>query len=363
MMSDRERETAGTTGHLVTLRPSGKTYVVPDRRPILACALASGISLPYACRMGCCRTCRGRILEGSVDYGEVISAYLDERDKAAGYALLCKASPLTDVVIEVDEQPLLEPPGEFVAMVKRIERVAPDIALVRLRLPLHEPMRFAAGQYIDIVLDDGRRRSYSIANASAASGVIDVELHIQHIPGGAFTDRLFREMKQRERLRFEGPLGTFFLRDGAEPVVLVATGTGYAPLRSIIARALADGSTRPMTLYWGARQRRDLYAFEEPARWASEHPWFRFVPVLSRPTLEDAWTGRTGYVQDAVVRDAPDLSAHAVYASGAPEMVDAARGAFVTHGQLPGDRFYADAFVDASHANPSIKEEPSHARH
>jgi CDP-4-dehydro-6-deoxyglucose reductase len=301
--------------------------------------------------MGCCRTCRGRILEGSVDHGLVLPIYLSETDKEAGYALLCQASPLSDLVVEVDELPALEPPNEYEAIVKRIRRVAPDVAIVDLRLPLHDPMRFASGQYVDILIEDGQRRSYSIANASAAAGLIDVELHIRHVPGGRFTTRLFREMKERERVRFEGPLGTFFLRDGQEPVVFVATGTGYAPARSIIARALETKSVRPMTLYWGARHRRDLYALNEPMRWAAEHPSFRFVPLLSNPTREDEWTGRTGYVQDAVARDLPDLSGHVVYASGAPEVVDAARERFTSRCGLSALRFFADAFVDSSHLN------------
>jgi CDP-4-dehydro-6-deoxyglucose reductase len=337
------------TAHRVTLRPSGNTFEVPEGRGVLASGLASGVSLPYGCRMGCCRTCRGRVLEGSVDHGLVLPIYLSEQDKRAGYALLCQARPLSDLVVEVAELPALEAPNEYEAMVKQIERVAPDVARVSLRLPLHDPMRFTAGQYIDLLLPDGQRRSYSIANASAATGLIDIELHIRLVAGGVFTTRLFREMKPRDRVRFEGPLGTFFLRAGDEPVVLLATGTGYAPARSIIARALAAKSPRQMTLYWGARRRHDLYALDEPTRWSREHPSFRFVPVLSFPAREDEWSGRTGYVQDAVARDLPDLSKHVVYASGAPEVVDAAREQLVSSCGLPPSRFFADAFVDSSH--------------
>jgi len=343
------------TTHRVTLRPSGSTFEVPEGRGILASALASGVSLPYGCRMGCCRTCRGRVLEGSVDHGLVLPIYLSEEDKREGYALLCQARPLSDLVVEALELPALEAPNEYEAMVKEIERVAPDVARVVLRLPLHDPLRFTAGQYIDLLLPDGQRRSYSIASASAATGLIDIELHVRHVVGGLFTTRLFQEMKARDRVRFEGPLGTFFLRAGDEPVVLIATGTGYAPARSIVARALATRSPRPMTLYWGARRRQDLYALHEPARWALQHPTFRFVPVLSAPAPGDEWSGRTGYVQDAVARDLPDLSKHVVYASGAPEVVDAARERLVSSCGLPPSRFFADAFVDSSHLNSERK--------
>jgi CDP-4-dehydro-6-deoxyglucose reductase len=340
---------------LVTLSPSGHSFEVPSDQRILATGLEAGISMPYACRIGMCRTCRGKVLEGKVDFGAHLPQYLTEEDKAKGYALLCVANPLTDLVIELAELPLLEKPREYECIVKRIRKPTPDVAIVDLRLPLHEPMRFASGQYIDILLDGGERRSYSIANASAVTGLIDVQLHIKHVEGGRFTDQVFESLEERQRLRFSGPHGTFFLREDRDaPIIFVAAGTGYAPIRSILARALADHDPRPMKLYWGARSKRDLYLLDEARRWAEAHPHFELIPVLSAPTDLDAWTGRTGYVHHAVLEDTPDLSSHQVYAAGSPRMVDAARDEFIRAGLLPPTRFFADAFVDASYAVPVI---------
>jgi CDP-4-dehydro-6-deoxyglucose reductase len=242
--------------------------------------------------------------------------------------------------------------------VMKVEKLAPDVALLHLRLPMNENMRFVAGQYVELLLKDGVRRAYSIANRPLTTGVIDVELHIRHLPGGLFTDRVFSTLKERELLRFEGPLGTFFLREDSDrPMVFVASGTGFAPIKSILEYAFERGidQTRPMTLYWGCRARRDLYMLDLPTQWAAEHPNFTFVPVLSDPQPEDAWTGRTGFVHRAVMDDFPDLSGYQVYACGAPVMVDAARADFTAHCALPVEEFYADSFLtEADRARAAV---------
>lgn len=217
---------------------------------------------------------------------------------------------------------------------------------VNLRLPLHLNLRFAAGQYVDIMLADGTRRSYSIANAPKLEGAIDLELHIRHIPGGKFTDPLFAgEIKTRTMFDFEGPLGTFYLRDSGKPAVLLASGTGYAPIRSILLDALAKGDSRSFTLYWGDRLLNDLYALDEVRDLAAAHENLTVIPVLSRGASELGWMGRTGYVQDAVLQDLPDLSGHEVYACGSPAMIDAARARFTEQSGLPPENFFADSFV------------------
>jgi len=338
--------------HRVTLIPSGHAFDVEEGQGILSAGLAAGTAMPYGCRIGMCRSCRGTVLEGTVDAGEVHPAYLSDEDRAAGLALLCKASPRSDVVIAVNELPPLEPPREFVGLVRRVQRLNPIITVVDLRLPLHQPMRFAAGQYIDVLLEGGARRSYSIANAASVAGGIDVQLHIKHLPGGLFTDHVFTALKERERVRFEGPHGTFILRDESSnrPLLFVATCTGYAPIRSLILRALELNRSRPLALYWGGTRKQDLYALDEPRRWADEHPNFRFVPALTRPEPADGWTGRLGYIQHVVREDIPDLSEHEVYAAGAPRMIDSARDDFVTHRGLAAERFLSDAFINSSHS-------------
>jgi CDP-4-dehydro-6-deoxyglucose reductase, E3 len=332
--------------HKVTLQPSGHSFEVAEGQNIVQAGLDAGYSMPYSCRTGVCRTCRGTIREGKVDYGNVHPTYLPDSDKAKGYALLCQATPQSDVVIEVKELEGLA--GIRIRVVPcrvaKIERPAPDVAVLSLRLPMNENMMFLAGQYVDFLLKDGKRRSYSIASKPSVEGVTALELHVRHTPGGAFTDHVFHTMKERDILRFEGPLGTFYLRDeSAKPIVMVASGTGFAPIKSMCGVALEKGMKRPITLYWGCRTRRDLYQLQVPESW--QHPDFRFIPVLSDPTPECGWSGRTGFVHRAVMEDFPDLSGHQVYACGAPVMVDAARADFSAKCALPAEEFFADSFL------------------
>jgi CDP-4-dehydro-6-deoxyglucose reductase len=232
------------------------------------------------------------------------------------------------------------------ALVRELRRVAPDVMHVELKLSIARPLKFTAGQYIDLLLPNGERRSYSLANLASVEGDIDLDLHIRHLPGGVFTDPLFSTLKTRTLLDYEGPLGSLFLReDSNRPIVLVASGTGYAPIRSIIETALARGIDRPMQLYWGCRSKQDLYALDEPMKWSTKHRNFSFVPVLSEPSPEDKWEGRVGFVHRAVMQDHPDLSAHVVFACGVPVMVDAARSEFSGTCGLPPDQFFADAFI------------------
>jgi CDP-4-dehydro-6-deoxyglucose reductase len=213
-------------------------------------------------------------------------------------------------------------------------------------------MLFLAGQYIDFLLKDGKRRSYSIATRPAPEGVTELELHIRHTPGGAFTDQVFGKLKERDILRFEGPLGTFYLReDSDKPIVMVASGTGFAPIKAMCESMLAKGIKRPVTLYWGCRAKRDLYMLDVPSAW--QDPNLRFVPVLSDPTPECAWTGRSGFVHRAVMQDFPDLSGHQVYACGAPVMVDAARADFSAKCRLPEEEFFADSFLTEADKHPA----------
>jgi CDP-4-dehydro-6-deoxyglucose reductase, E3 len=329
----------------VTLKPSGHTYECEEGKNILQAGLDAGRMLPYSCRAGVCRTCRGTILEGKVDYGRVHDTYLPETDKAKGYALLCQAMPLSDLVLEVREvqgvRPRLIP-----CRVERLEKPAPDVALIGLRLPMNENFRFLAGQYIDILLKDGKRRSYSIGTRPDPGGVTAIELHVRHTPGGLFTDHAFSSLKVRDLLRFEGPLGSFYLREDSEkPIVMVASGTGFAPIKAMCEYAFEKKleQKRPITLYWGCRAKRDLYMLDVPRSW--QRSGFRFVPVLSDPTPQCQWTECSGFVHRQVMQDFPDMSGLQVYACGAPVMVDAARADFSAHCGLPPDEFYADSFL------------------
>jgi CDP-4-dehydro-6-deoxyglucose reductase, E3 len=331
--------------HRVTLKPSGHGYEVPDGQSVLQAGLDAGYMLPYSCRAGVCRTCRGTILEGRVDYGLVHATYLPDSDKAKGYALLCQAKPLTDLTVEVREVHGVRP-RIIPCRVERLEKPAPDVAVLGLRLPMNENFRFLAGQYIDILLKDGKRRSYSLATKPESGGVTALEIHVRATPGGLFTEHVFGKLKVRDLLRFEGPLGSFYLREESDkPIILLASGTGFAPIRSIIEYALEKKieQRRPMMLYWGCRIKRDLYQLELARRW--ERPGFKFVPVLSDATPQCQWTECTGLVHRQVMADFPEMSGVQVYACGAPIMVESARRDFSAQCKLPPDEFYADSFL------------------
>jgi len=325
--------------HRVTLQPSGHSYEVDEGKSVLQAGLDAGYMLPYSCRAGVCRTCRGTILEGKVDYGAVHATYLPDSDKAKGYALLCQAKPLSDLTVEVREVHGVRP-RIIPCRVERLDKPAPDVAVIGLRLPMNENFRFLAGQYIDFLLKDGKRRSYSLATRPDPGGVTALEIHVRHTPGGVFTDHVFGKLKVRDLLRFEGPLGSFYLReDSAKPIVMVASGTGFAPIKAICEHAFEKKVTRPMTLYWGCRLKRDLYVLETASKLAA--PGFKFIPVLS----DEKWEGRTGFVHRAVMEDFPDMSGVQVYACGAPVVIESARRDFSAQCALPAEEFYADSFL------------------
>ncbi|MDR2188274.1 MAG: CDP-6-deoxy-delta-3,4-glucoseen reductase [Azonexus sp.] len=333
----------------ITVEPSGRQFTAEAGESLLDAAARHGLTLPHGCRNGGCGVCKGKVLAGRVDYGRAEAHRLTEDDKAAGLALYCCATALSDLVIESKQMTVADdiPVKTLPARIEKLTRLAPDVIELHLRLPASERFLFRAGQYIDILLKDGGRRSFSLANAPDDNALL--QLHIRHIPGGLFTEQVFTTLKPRDMLRINGPLGSFYLRqDAAKPIILLAGGTGFAPLKAIVEQAIAAGSARPMTLYWGARNRAGLYLDERPRQWAADHPWLRYVPVLSEPLASDAWSGRTGLVHQAVMTDFPDLSAHEVYACGAPAMIDAAKADLTGRCALPEEAFFADAFSFAA---------------
>ena len=344
----------------IKLSPSGKSYSAPDGKTILDSGLVAGINLPYSCRAGTCRTCKGKVIEGSVDFGGAHPFYLTEEQKAQGFALLCKAKPLSDVVVQVEELDLRRmEPRKVPCRIKRITFPAPDVAVLELRLPMNENLRFAAGQFVDIQLPGDRKRSYSIASAPRAEGVIDLELHIRHVRGGAFTDRLFTTSMEGQMLQFIGPLGSFYLREEDDkPIIFLASGTGFAPIKSMVEYARARGLRRPIKLYWGCRQAPDLYMDDLAREWADTIADFEYIPVLSEPSHSNDWHGRTGLVHQAVMDDLPDLSNHLVYACGGPLMINAARSDFCRKRGLPEAQFLADAFLTEADLASALTSEP-----
>ncbi len=330
----------------VSVNPSGRQFSCEAGETILAAALRAGVGLPYGCKNGACGSCKGKVVAGEVALGAHQERALPPADQVTGHTLFCCAVPSSDVTIEarevlgVGDFPIKKIP----VRVAKLERAADDVMIVSLQLPATERLQYKAGQYVEFLLKDGKRRAYSMATPPHADELMT--LHIRHMPGGLFTDHVFGAMKERDILRFEGPLGTFFLREESDkPIVLLASGTGFAPIKAIIEHWAYLKSMRPVTLYWGGRRPKDLYMNELCESWVASLPNFRYVPVVSDALPEDGWQGRTGFVHQAVMQDLSDLSGHQVYACGAPVMVEAAQRDFVTVCKLPEEEFFADSFT------------------
>ena len=333
----------------VTIQPAERVFEVARDEPILAAAIRQGVGLPYGCRDGACGSCKSRLLKGRVIHGAHQHKALSLEEEATGLILTCCAAPQTDCVVEArsvpgaGQFPVLKLPTRVLA----IHKPTRDVAVISLQLPANQNLQYHAGQYVEFILRDGARRSYSMANAPHNLGSPPaIELHIRHMPGGKFTDHVFSAMKEREILRMEGPFGSFFLReDSAKPVVLLASGTGFAPIKALIEHLRMKASARDVVFYWGCRRRADLYQHDWCVETAAAMPNLRYVPVLSEPRPEDDWRGRTGFVHQAVLDDFADLSGHQVYACGAPIVVESARDAYSAQRGLPPEEFFADAFT------------------
>jgi CDP-4-dehydro-6-deoxyglucose reductase len=333
----------------ITVQPSGRQFSCESDETILNAAMRQGVGLPYGCKNGACGSCKGKLLDGSLSHASHQEKALSAEEESKGHALFCCATPHSDVVIEarevlgVGEFPVRKMPSR----VAKIEKVAADVVVLSLQLPANERLQYKAGQYIEFMLKDGVRRSYSMANAPHLDQLLT--LHIRHMPGGIFTDHVFGALKERDILRFEGPLGSFFLReDSDKPMILLASGTGFAPIKALVEHLQHLQSPRLVHLYWGGRRPQDLYMNDLCQQWARELPNLRYTPVISDALPQDGWQGRTGFVHQAVMQDYPTLAQYQVYACGAPVVVDSAKRDFVTQCQLPADEFYADSFISAA---------------
>ncbi|MGB2831344.1 MAG: CDP-6-deoxy-delta-3,4-glucoseen reductase [Methylotenera sp.] len=337
----------------ITIQPSGHCYTAKTYETVLESAIGAGFNIPYGCQNGACGSCKGSILSGEVDYGDYAASALTDAEKASGKALFCCSRPLTDLTIECHEiKAGVIPPRIMPARVERKVQLSHDVMALFLKLPSGVHLKFMAGQYIEFLLKDGKRRAFSLANAPHVGNML--ELHLRLIPGGQFTQYVFNEMPDKAILRIEAPFGSFLLRDESDkPIVMVAGGTGFAPIKGIIEHMLYNNIQRNVTLYWGARTLQDLYMPELPQAWVTEHPHIQFIPVLSDVIADDNWQGRTGFVHQAVLDDFANtdntgLSDYEVYCCGAPSMVEVAHASFLMGG-LAEDAFFSDAF---SYAKP-----------
>jgi NAD(P)H-flavin reductase/ferredoxin len=335
--------------HDVRVAGTGIVFPCEPDEPVLDAAERAGFALPYSCRKGVCSTCEGGLRAGAVDVRG-----RGGLDAPADGVLLCRARPRSDLEIVPQRITRREPPVRktLTATVHKITRPAADVTVVALRFPIGVRARFRAGQYLTVALPGGDTRNYSMANPPQKNdGAL---LHVRHVPGGRFSGEVATGLRKGDTVAVELPFGEFCLDDGSDrPVLIVATGTGFAPVRSIVEDLIARGVRRPVHLYWGARRQADLYLAEVVAGWAAAHGWFSFTPVLSRP--DPGWTGRTGHVHHAVLADVPRLHGHDVHACGNPEMTTSARVAFTGAAGLPADRFFSDAFLPSGDAEPAAR--------
>lgn len=330
----------------VLVQPSGRAFSVEASETLLAGGIRQGVGLPYGCKDGACGSCKCKKISGTVIHGNHQDKALSAAEEAAGMVLTCCATATSDLVLEsrqVSAEGAL-PVRKMPARISSLERMSPDVIRLQLQLPASESFQYRAGQYLDVLLRDGARRSYSMGNAPHTGP--GLELHIRHMPGGRFTDLVFGSMKERDIVRIEGPMGSFFLREDSEkPIVLLASGTGFAPIKALIEHMQERRITRPATLFWGGRRPQDLYMDDWVHAQCAVMPHLSYVPVVSDALPEDNWRGRTGFVHQAVLEDIPDMSGYQVYACGAPVVVDAAQRDFSDLAGLDEAEFFADAFT------------------
>ncbi len=334
----------------ITLEPGQLQFQATEKDTLLDAALAAGFLLPYGCKNGACGACKAKVLKGEVEHGQYVPSALPEEEKAQGRALLCCATPRSDLQIQVHQVSRADdiPAKRMPCRVETRRMLADDVLELTVKLPASENFRFRAGQYVDFIMADDKRRSFSIANAPHQEGVL--VFHIRSIVGGQFTQHLFTQLKEKDMLRFEGPLGGFFFReDSPRPAILLAGGTGFAPIKGIIEHLIHIGDTRPLYLYWGAHVPTGLYQHDLAQAWQNQGK-LRYVPVLSNAPAQDGM--RQGLVHEAVLADFPDLSGFDVYACGAPAMVEAAHRDFTQKAGLDEAHFYSDAFTFNKDSRP-----------
>jgi NAD(P)H-flavin reductase/ferredoxin len=337
--------------HTIRIEERDIAFSCEAEQTLLEGALAAGYEIPYSCRSGICGSCRAQVVAGEVSGGQ--GGGLSEEERLGGYTLLCQARPCSDLTLAVREvRPIDRSAIKTVAAkVYRMTRAAADVTILQLRFPAGTKVKFKAGQYLSVQLEDGSLRHFSMANPPHQND--GVELHIRHVPGGRFSQRVADGLAVGDTLRVVMPYGDFTVREtSTAPVVLLASGTGFAPIKSIVEDAARRKLERRMVLYWGARRLEDLYKIDLPHKWATQFPWFSFVPVLSDAGADDGWEGRTGLVHQAVLDDFSSLAELEVYACGAPLMIDAARQAFCAERGLSRDAFYCDAFVPTAAPGP-----------
>ena len=339
--------------HHIHLARSEIRFEADAGETVLAAGLRQGLALPFGCQSGGCGSCRVRCITGAVHHQQEPLA-LSPAELEAGYVLMCLAQPRSDLELDLYQPARLEElrPRQLPARVIEKKMLAHDVIALSLQLPKEPEFKYLPGQYVDFLLADGRRRSFSIANAGGTQS-LRLEFHLRITPDGRFAHYVQNEMPERTVLHLEGPLGAFYLReDSTRPVLLMAGGTGFAPIQAMLESAFAGGSKRSFHLFWGARAVRDLYLDAKARAWAAQRPNLRYTPVLSEP--DAGWGGERGFVHETLLKSYPRLSGYEIYIAGPPVMVHAGKEAFTAAGLDPDHLFY-DSFDYAFQTWPGKK--------
>ena len=323
----------------VVVLQTSQSFEVNSNESVLEAALRQEVKLAHECTFGGCGTCRVKLVEGAVGYEQFPMALTPE-EAQRGYALACQARPQSDLVISAE--PIAEgvcEPQRCTAVVKELRWLTPEVANLHLELSDLPSFDYLPGQYMNVHLGDGTHRSFSMASLPNASRV---DFHVRRIPGGRFTDAHLDKLAAGDLLEVELPLGAFRCHpEDYRPMVMVATGTGLAPIKSILESLMDDPDCPPVWLYWGMRSEAGLYLDQEIRRWKPRLYEFQYVPVLSRAS--GRWQGKRGHVQDAVLADIGDLSEHSIYMCGSPAMISDAKQAFLARG-ADLEHIYTDGF-------------------
>jgi CDP-4-dehydro-6-deoxyglucose reductase len=331
----------------IQLTEQDTNFEIEENETVLEAALRQGHNLPYGCRNGSCGSCKAELISGNVTYADNLPEALSETEQQQGIALLCQAKATSDLSIKarIIEAPTDIKLKQIPCRVTTCEKLNDDVIRLFLELPKTERLQFLAGQYIDILMKDGKRRSFSLANPPHEDQRL--ELHIRYYEGGLFSEYAFKDLKDKALLRIEGPLGQFTLQESERPIIMIAGGTGFAPVKSLVEHSLQINDIRPIHIYWGARAETDLYFDSVVKQWMIEHEHIKYSPVLSEVDKLKDWNGKTGFVHEAVLQDHADLSGYDIYACGPPPMVNAVVESFPAQG-LKRDRLFSDSFEFAT---------------
>jgi CDP-4-dehydro-6-deoxyglucose reductase, E3 len=331
----------------VQLTKQDSSFIVEKDETILEAALRQGHNLPYGCRNGSCGSCKAKIISGKIAYADDLPEAISKEEHQQGIALLCQAKASSNLSIDARtvESSADIKLRQFPCRVTLCEKLNHDVIRLTLELPKTERLQFLAGQYIDILMQDGKRRSFSLANPPHEDQIL--ELHIRYYEGGLFSEYAFKDLKDKALLRIEGPLGQFTLQESERPIIMIAGGTGFAPVKSLVEHSLEKNDIRPIHIYWGARTETDLYFDHVVKQWAIDHAHITYIPVLSEIDNTKNWKGKTGFVHEAVLEDHADLSEHDIYACGPPPMINAVVESFPEHG-MNRDRLFSDSFEFAA---------------